>query len=246
MLRRLKRLVGGSGKAGTRALEQSSASIKGKDIANARRLLQAEVKVLLTESKILSQGLERELKACASRLERATETELKGELRAMDKDLNRVRQGLQRFMLAGWETRQLLDEWHEWERLRQISDGQHEPGIARQELLASELAIRGVQLPKPTPDVPCSVSRECLPASVPCPVSREDDWLVEWSVLHKQAVEAEYAYWNDLAAAMSRIPFYTGEAALALYKGLKHAHAEQRLLDRREGVRRYRLSVFEL
>ncbi len=255
MMRRLKRLVGGKKKRESRSISQAPA-LGYAGLSGVRTLLRSEIDVLLTEAREISSEITHELRGYAKRLKNESDVELRADLGSIDAELLSIRRGLQRIALSQWDTRRLLDEWHEWEQVRGASHGEHGTAQDRQELIASELAVRGRDPRMPvvaqasSPVVPL-VSDEVVVTqsieSIELPVaSPSAPWLADWPSEHAVMVEAEYSYWNDLVSGMQRTPLADPSSAMAMYKGLRRAHAEQRLLDRMTGTKRDRLAVFNV
>jgi hypothetical protein len=160
--------------------------------------------------------------------------------------------------LVGQDIQKLKNEWHDWERHGLYADEEHPLREERQEMIASELRIRGARVPKASYDQVAVMSAP-QPITEPQVKQQEEGEMTEsgnQSILIKlkeeqeeranqQALkEQQSTYWDELVSGLD--PAWPDTSQLArLLKAFRLAQGEQKLLDRQRGVRRYRLAAFE-
>lgn len=212
-------------------------------------------KRLAEEQRQLSESLERTLAAydervasLANRIRSLDDASLAREM-ALIRDAQIVlRRILRRLDIAERPTRELMDEWHDWETVGQISNGApHPEKPVRQELLRSELTLRGIDLPRRAPETQEPVQEPSRPAAEVLPEERGyaepavmDD-LPEWD----EMLEATSAGgWSGLSKAHATQPEQMKHLA-QLAAQLRAEQGALRLHDRHKGIRRHRVAVFE-
>ncbi len=205
--------------------------------------------------KTLSQSYESRIKALTKRITSLDEATCLREASAFASAQNAIMNVLRRGELAEQETRTLINEWRDWERMAAYSDVAHAERDERQELLRSELALRGVEVSKRRGTFePEGVMNHAPTISVgaqfiaPSPSVSEtmDDHLEDWDEICQTIVPETVAYWNDrVKDIQDTSDSATPEALYAMMQRFRAAQGEQRLLDRRSGQRREnRLEAF--
>lgn len=170
-------------------------------------------------------------------------------------ELLAVRRALYRLILARQSRTELLNEWNDWERHALLSKGDKSlTRYERQEMIASELRLRGIDVPIPRvhdeqakvevsdpvteiPPIEEPVQEIALPADVQ---SLSDDWEPMWL---KQADEAS-DYWESLFVSVDA-PHLSPGQAMRIAKGFRTAQANRRQADKARKIRRYRLGAFQ-
>lgn len=215
-----------------------------------REMLLHELRFLKAQHEAFEKTWGKTFKQLETVLKRAKDKDLREHLAQVHEDLGIIRRSLFRSELAGWSDRELLDEWNEWERMKHY--GQHDSireGIRkeRQELLRSELALRGhvlarrqatssvegraetkrVETPQPTMEV---VSKSDTDTQATAHVKAFEDW----DDVYKEMVKKEVEYWQQALQQMEKEDAM-GKHSLPLLKLHKHAQAEKRALRRRLG-----------
>jgi len=213
-----------------------------------RAMLLHELKFLKSQHAAFEKVWSRTFKSLEAELKHSKDADLRERLHRVHEDLRLIRRSLFRSELAGWSDRELLDEWNEWERMKRFS-AQHanREGIRkeRQELLRSELALRGYA-GKVTGDV-LSEKREKpaepRPSRKEHPVSEavesetphtSRELFSEWDHEFREMVEAEAAYWQE-ALIQIEDERAMGAQAVPVLKKHKRAQAEKRQLKKAFG-----------
>jgi hypothetical protein len=218
-----------------------------------RRLLLSEAKTI---SKLLDSafgGHGSLLKELIEDLSKKPDAVLSERWESVCQELLSVRRALYRLILARQSRAELLNEWNDWERHAHVSKGDKSLArFERQEMLASELRLRGIDLPRPS--MPTSevaafektiVSTEVAPPVVEAAKEKEempslaDDWEPMWL---SQADEAAN-FWESMIAGTDA-PHLSPGQAMRLAKGFRMAQADRKQADRVRGIRRYRLASF--
>lgn len=142
-----------------------------------RRLFLAEAETLreyLTEA---MKGHNQLLTEMISALKRHTDDKLREDASELHNDLIAVRRALYRLLLARQARTELLSEWNDWKRHAEFSGERvFRPREERQEMLASELRLRGVRIPgyvMDEPYIPLEEAARSQPTIIP--VIREED-----------------------------------------------------------------------
>src|SRR5688572_11410081 len=116
-----------------------------------RRLLLSEAKTI---SKLLDSAFSGHgslLKELIEDLSKKPDRELAERWDVVCQELLSVRRALYRLILARQSRSELLNEWNDWERHAYVSKGDKSLArFERQEMLASELRLRGIDLPRTT------------------------------------------------------------------------------------------------
>jgi hypothetical protein len=218
-----------------------------------RRLLLSEAKTI---SKLLDSAFSGHgslLKELIEDLSKKPDGELLERWESVCQELLSVRRALYRLILARQSRAELLNEWNDWERHAQVSKGDKSLArFERQEMLASELRLRGIDLPRPSMSAPdaivfekITVSVEMTPPVVEAAKEEEvvpslaDDWEPMWL---SQADEAAN-FWDGMIAGTDA-PHLSPGQAMRLAKGFRMAQADRKQADRVRGIRRYRLTSF--
>jgi len=222
-----------------------------------RRLLLSEAKTIrkLLDSAFGGHGTL--LKELIDDLSRKPDRELLEQWDRVCEELLTVRRALYRLILARQSRTDLLNEWNDWERHGQASrDDKHLARFERQEMLASELRLRGIEVERKneglgikdmglgreeeqTTHAPISSSH--IPYSSTGIPSLADDWEPMW--LNRADESAEF--WESMVAGCDA-PQMTSGQAMRIAKGFKLAQGDRKQADRARGIRRYRLAVFEV
>jgi hypothetical protein len=229
------------------------------ELKELRRLLRAEAKALSKELDRLTGEQRKRLVAVEKKLENASDRLLLSDLAALQAELSSIRRGLGRLALVTQDLQKLKNEWHDWERHGLYADGEHPLREERQEMIASELRIRGARVPK-------GMNDQSIVMNAPQPTlgpqtmhqrteepkreSREVSSIImieedqEERALQQALAEQRATYWDELVSGLD--PTWPDTNQLArLLKAFRMAQGEQKLLDRQRGVRRYRLTAFE-
>jgi len=216
-------------------------------------------RLLLSEAKTISSLLDRAfsghgslLKELIDDISRKPDAQLMESWDIFCQELLSVRRALYRLILARQSRSELLNEWNDWERHAHHSrDDKSLTRFERQEMLASELRLRGIDIPvaksynesqeKKESSVVVSapiavVSEKPLP---PEPVSLADDWEPLWLNQADHAAD----FWESVLCGIDS-PQLTQGQALRLVRGFRLAQANQKQADKVRQIRRYRLSTF--
>ncbi|MCC7522982.1 hypothetical protein IT407_04275 [Candidatus Uhrbacteria bacterium] len=142
-----------------------------------RRLFLAEAETLrqyLTEA---MKGHNQLLVEMITALKRNTDEQLRDDASELHNDLIAIRRALYRLLLARQARTELLSEWNDWKRHAEFSGERvFRPREERQEMLASELRLRGVRIPGYVMDEPYIPLDEAVRNSPTIiPVIREED-----------------------------------------------------------------------
>lgn len=219
-----------------------------------RRLLLSEAKTI---SKLLDSAFSGHgslLKELIEDLSKKPDRELMDRWDVVCQELLSVRRALYRLILARQSRSDLLNEWNDWERHAQVSKGDKSLArFERQEMLASELRLRGIELPRASSSTMEQVKQESesIAIEIAPPLvevamgdpevlpSLADDWEPMW--LSQADVSAEY--WEGVVAGTDA-PHLSSGQAMRLAKGFRLAQGNLKQADRVRGIRRYRLSAF--
>lgn len=249
LLKRLNRLiesfVPGSWTQG--GLEQRRPSPK-----EMRRLLLSEAKTISTLLDAAFSGHGSLLKELIEDLSKKPDGILMERWDSVCKELLSIRRALYRLILARQSRSELLNEWNDWERHARASAGDKSlTRFERQEMLASELRLRGIEVPR------ASIVEEEKPAPRVAPVieapviqkaeivdaaeapSLADDWEPMWLAQADDSAE----YWESLVPGFDA-PHLSQAQAMRLAKGFRMAQGDRKQADRARGIRRYRLNAF--
>lgn len=219
-------------------------------LAELRRLLRSEAKTLIAEFTRISKGQHEALERVLKAVDRLDDAKLMSELQDLRRDVEIARRALARIALAGQSTDKLRTEWNDWERhSAYVDDANHATKRERQEMIASELRMRGVRVPgaeyrmpvievATAPERPAETVTFALVETVPeeAPIMEEESE----PPMRQENVE----YWDALIASLP--PESTDERAMARLLGaFRRVQGEQKRLDQRQGKRRYRMSAFD-
>lgn len=215
-----------------------------------RTFLRVEAAALRKGMTAHEKGLKARLERTLKRLEQDTDTVLLSDLGAIRDELAAVRRGLARQVISEQPTLKLKNEWHDWlHHAERAPDEDHELRSERLEMLASELRLRGVdvpvaEIPRPRrPSVPVEVRIEAeeppsFTTQEPAATEEETEQIVD------SLVDEAGEYWERLIAGLH--PDHSDPEQLArLLKAFRAIQGERKRQDRLMGVRRYRLTAFE-
>lgn len=215
-----------------------------------RRLLRVEAAALLKGQLSGQKNLKVRMERIIKRLESDSDGVLLSELAAIRDELAAARRGLARLAIAEQPTLKLKNEWHDWVRHAYHSEGEeHEVRFERLEMLASELRLRGVEMPHVEMPVSRSARR---PASIevkvePCieePVAAEMMEDEETDEVVAQHWDEIGEYWERLIGGLHTEQADPGQLARLLH-AFREIQGQRKRADRLAGVRRYRLGAFE-
>jgi len=219
-------------------------------LAELRRLLRSEAKTLVTELARVMKSQQEALNRVLKAVERSDDAKLMSELQVLRSDVEIARRALARIALAGQSTDKLRAEWSDWERhAAYVDDANHATKRERQEMIASELRMRGVRVPASSvfanemgepvavPDAPAEALVFAAVESMPdMPVTEEDS--------EPDMNEETISYWDALIASLP--PESVDDRSLARLLGAyRRVQGEQKRMDRRQGTHRYRLGAFD-
>ena len=218
-------------------------------LSELRRLLRSEAKTLLIELDRLTKAQREALLGLLKALEHSDDAKLMTDLASLRGSVEAARRALARVAIAGQSTEKLRTEWHDWEcHAAFVEDAQHATKRERQEMIASELRMRGVRMPvsqvqpsvinaAPVTDAPVEAVIFAVQETMPEPQIVEDDEVHAMS-------EDNIAYWDALISSLP--PESTDERSLARLLGAyRMVQGEQKRADQRAGKRRYRLGAFD-
>ncbi len=218
-----------------------------------RRLLLSEAKMISKQLNTAFAGHGDLLKELIEDLARKPDAQLQERWDELCQELLSIRRALYRLILARQSRTELMNEWNDWERHGAVSGGKESPiRHERQEMIASELRLRGIKLPEPKQKVevpelvtrtvevkdiePITMAQETVTEEAP---SLADDWEPMW-LAH---ADSSAVYWESLLPLLEA-PQMSPAQALRLAKGFKQAQADLKLADRGRGIRRYRMAVY--
>lgn len=206
---------------------------------------------LQSHQKAMKALLERVLK----RLDRDSDAGLLSELGSIRNELATVRRGLVRVAISEQSTVKLKNELHDWMHHADVSDGaEHELRQERLEMLASELRLRGIDIPdvessrapRPAPRAALETERGARGERRDTPLldSRlesvvlldEDEEPTNW--------EAAGEYWDQLVSGLG-VSHHDPIQLARLLKAFRDVQGERKRQDRLSGISRYRLAAFE-
>jgi hypothetical protein len=213
--------------------------------------LRSELKLLQAEWAKLTKERQAVLRRLQKAVERNDDAKLMAELPVLKGELEASRRALARIVIAGQRTDKLRAEWHDWERhSAYVDDAKHAVKQERQELIASELRMRGVRLSSveqprleaepmlveiPAPEADAMQVEEALESPTPYEMQDEDREEPSGEVIE---------YWDALISSLP--PDQSDERSLARLLGaFRQVHGAQKSVDRRRGMRRYRLGAFD-
>ncbi len=221
-----------------------------------RRFLRSEAKVLSEElDRLSTEGKER-LKLINKKLEAASDRTLLTDAAAWKEELADLRRGVSRFALSGRHPQKLKNEWNDWERHASFTDpAEHETKRERQEMILSELRVRGLRVPQEIADRKAqsaklnnetSTLEVAAPAPPPpCfPPPQNEEGVGGGGDAEDEPRETCLPYWEQLIAGLDAENM-DPEQLTRLFKAFRATHGEQKNLDRQKGERRFRLTAFE-
>jgi len=214
-----------------------------------REMLLQELRFLKTHHIAFEKVWSQTFKELERVLQSSKDSELREQLYQVHEDLATIRRCLFRGELAGWSDRSLLDEWHEWERMKDFGGDTTRKDIRRerQELLRSEITLRGLEhklkkrSPVPQVDEVNTISAPENTALAPTEAIQEevfvdvDGAFSSWDEEYTQLVEQELLYWDRVHHEMEENGLL-GEQGLPLLKKRKHAYAEKKHVQRSIGL----------
>jgi hypothetical protein len=216
-----------------------------------RKLLRVEAAGLLKGQAGHQKNFKVRMERIIKRLESDSDGVLLSELAEVRDELAAARRGLARLALAEQPTLKLKNEWHDWVRHAHHSEGvDHEVRSERLEMLASELRLRGVEMPKVELPVSKVASRKSQVAEVriePCveiPMAAEMMEDGESDEVVAQHWDEIGQYWERLIGGLHTEHADPGQLA-RLFHAFREIQGERKRADRLAGVRRYRLGAFE-
>ncbi len=229
-----------------------------------RRLLRAEAAALAQELAKHQGSLKKRLQDLEKRLQNDSDTLLLSDIGLIRDELSSVRRGLARLSISEQSTRKLKNEWHDWMRHEEASEGvDHLLREERLEMLASELRLRG-HAPSGAWQVADTsarnvahteeasraedVSSDALASVREMPVETALSVVAELEGEEESEAQVDWTavgeYWEQLISGCH--PRHTDATQLArLLKAFREVQGERKRLERRQGVTRYRLSAFE-
>ena len=230
------------------SLEQRSQS----RLAGLRRFLRTEAKMLEEELERAHAKGKKRLKLLKQKLEETSDRDLPTEAPAWKEELTAIRRGLSRLALSGTAAQKLKNEWNDWERHASFTDpADHDMRRERQEMIVSELRVRGLRLPagakaevRPAaaPSVPAMPENE-EPAA-PVPNMRKETNGMEGEDEESESRETCLPYWERLIAGLD-VENMDPSQVSRLLGAFRAMHGEQRSVDRQKGAHRFRLTAFE-
>lgn len=167
-----------------------------------RRLFLAEAETLRQYLAEAMKGHNQLLVEMITALKRNTDEQLRDEASELHNELIGVRRALYRLLLARQARTELLSEWNDWKRHAEFSGERvFRPREERQEMLASELRLRGVRIPGYVMDEPYVPLEEAVrqqPTIIP--VIREED-----KVTISEPKESLQSDWSDILQAFEQL-----------------------------------------
>ncbi len=216
-----------------------------------RKLLRVEAAGLLKGQAGHQKNFKVRMERIIKRLESDSDGVLLSELAEVRDELAAARRGLARLAIAEQPTLKLKNEWHDWVRHAHHSEGvDHEVRSERLEMLASELRLRGVEMPKIESSLSRSQQRpvavevkmeSCVETPVAAEMLEEDEESDEVVAQHWDEIGQ---YWERLIGGLHTEHADPGQLA-RLFHAFREIQGERKRADRLAGVRRYRLGAFE-
>lgn len=214
-----------------------------------REMLLRELNFLKEQHKTFQRTWAKAFQNIESVLTQAKDAELREALNSVHEDLSLIRRSLFRSELAGWSDRELLDELNEWERMKSFHGGgaaKEQMRRERQEMLSSELRIRGALNERPARDdvrQPTHATRPAAYIHEPpaiTPVIREsvdaETAFREWDEIFAGMVDEEAAFWQAACDHMHETGTM-GAHSVPVLKRHRRAQAEKRRQSRMSGMR---------
>jgi len=207
------------------------------------------------EQRVIAHELERVLSSydarladLAKRIRGMDDQMLMAEWRNLREEQNALRRVVRRAEAAELDQRALTDEWNQWRMQDDATwtSAQKE----RQEIIRSELAVRGIRLPETRSDrgwkeegtenrVPITVSGR------PMKIERQTpDDFEEWDETIGTHASNAVEFLEDEIRAFLEAGANDPVQAAEMMKQLRQAQGDLRLIDRARGTRRYRLGAF--
>lgn len=220
-----------------------------RDPKALRQMLLAEARLLKTQIAQSQAEFKAELERIKKEAESAKDARLSERAAELIQALACLRRGLYRAEIARTPDRDLLDEWHEWERLGSVagtSELKRRLAFERQEMIRSELSLRGVRMPEPRREIDSTLSKT---PSVSPPLQGGEveletkdvfeqappqDWLAVWETERRVWADENEQYWNEVISNIDLAVLEPVDAA-QLVRMKRKAHAEKLLSDRRGG-----------
>lgn len=240
LLRRFRRL---SRSTSIFATEHRVETFSSTHPGTLRDMLLGELGFLREQHERFSKTGKQTLKELEAILREAKDADLREVLPECYRTLQVMRRSLFRAELAGWDTRELMDEWNEWKRAESFADGDEGEALIRQErkeLLRSELALRGVSLNKKEPfqseSVPMLVEptpivRDEYEAAGPRTLPNGEDLFEAWEQDYGDMIDQELAYWTEAKRCLEQQGL-EGAQALPFLKAYKRTHGEKKHFKR--------------
>lgn len=216
--------------------------------------LQAEQREIADELERTFTVYQERLHSLARRLQGADERTIQAEVGLIRETQAALRQVIARVEVADRETRSLLDEWEDWERFDQGKSPSDKH--IRQELLRSELALRGVRMQRPesAPSSPDKGSRQQAEGLPPTIGAADHEHVVKaeqisstglieaWEETMTNLLPVTLEAWEREGQAAHAGEVSDKHAASILHQ-IKETHAAQRSFDRQSGKRRHRMHL---
>ena len=219
-------------------------------LSELRRLLRSEAKTLLNELERLTKAQREALQGLLKAVDHSDDAKLMTEIASLRGGVEAARRALARIAIAGQSTDKLRTEWHDWEsHAAFIDDANHATKRERQEMIASELRMRGVRMPVVTPvPVEMGESAPATEAPVEAVIFAVQETMPEPQMMEEEEEvpmnEDNIAYWDALISSLP--PESTDDRSLARLLGAyRMVQGEQKRADQRIGKRRYRLGAFD-
>jgi len=226
-----------------------------KRIANYFRPPSGQAEEFLKEQRAIAHELDRLLSSYGARL-----ADLANRIRGMDDQMpmaerrnlreeqNTLRRVIRRAEAAELDRRALMDEWNQW---RMQDDATRTPAQSeRQEIIRSELAVRGIRLPETGSNRGWKEegTEERVPVTVsgrPLKIERQaPDDFEEWDETIGTHASNAVEFLEDEIRALLEAGANDPVQAAEMLKQFRQAQGDLRLIDRARGTRRFRLGAF--
>lgn len=216
------------------------------DPMRARQLLGKEQQRIAEKIEHACKAYDQKLSALALRVRGQNTQTLASQVIQLRQEQAVLSSAVQRLDVTSRDTRELLDEWAEWQQLGQRSRTTQQQ--EREEMVCSELIVRGALSRPSSKELPLEemfVSRETRVPEKKSEQPQESlDDLAEWDEIFGSQVMDEVTHWEGVLRNTLQKPATNHAQAADLVRKFRDAHTEQRLRDRASGVRRDRMRVF--
>lgn len=199
-------------------------------------------KALLDEQKMIESELKKTVEVYRLRLAAlrehmyTTDPEIiERETQMMQQTQTALKRVIERIAVAEKDTQTLLDEWQEWQSLS-FDDDRRKEASARQEMIASELCVRGVQHRSSSTSV--EIRRDQPSEGMSATIDTDDTH--EWERHIAPHILNSVHYWE--AALRSDDDALPHSHLATVAKALRQSHGALRVLDRQTNTTRDRVS----